>query len=171
MLTCCFTGHRAIRQQDEGDLARRLCDCTEELIERYGAVCFRCGGALGFDTLAALSVLEAKAKYPACHVRLELFLPCRDQTKGWRPEDVACYEDILRRADAVVYASEEYTRTCMHLRNRMLVDGSDLCLAYLYESRGGTHYTCTYARERHVPVLNLVSLLEDGKGNATQGAT
>ena len=169
-LTCCFTGHRTVpvgeKAQIEGALLKAIA-----LLYTKGYRHFIAGGALGFDTMAAVAVLAAKAQYPACDVRLELFLPCRDQTKGWRPEDVRRYEDILRRADAVVYASEAYTRTCMHLRNRMLVDGSDLCLAYLYEYRGGTHYTCTYAQDQHVPVLNLVSLLEDRKGNTTQGAT
>ena len=121
--------------------------------------------------MAALAVLSVKEKRPSLGVRLELFLPCRDQTKGWWEEDRRVYGEILKKADRVVYASEEYTRTCMHLRNRMLVDGSDLCIAYIYESHGGTFYTCTYAREHRVPVLNVVRILRDRRRRAVEGAT
>ena len=41
----------------------------------YGA-----GGALGFDTLAAQTVLDMKKEYP--QLRLILVLPCEDQTRG-----------------------------------------------------------------------------------------
>ena len=74
----------------------------------YGA-----GGALGFDTLAAQTVLDMKKEYP--QLRLILVLPCEDQTRGWRSEDIAVYENIKRRSDKVVYVSREYTPDCMHL--------------------------------------------------------
>ena len=55
----------------------------------------------------------------------------------------------------VRYTSVEYTRGCMHKRNRHLVDHSGVCVAYLTESRGGTAYTVDYARKNGVPVINL----------------
>ena len=48
------------------------------------------GGALGFDTLAAQTVLEMKKEYP--QLRLILVLPCENQTRGWHSEDIAVYE-------------------------------------------------------------------------------
>lgn len=66
----------------------------------YGA-----GGALGFDTLAAQTVLDMKKEYP--QLRLILVLPCEDQTRGWRSEDIAVYENIKRRSDKVVYYKYE----------------------------------------------------------------
>ena len=68
-------------------------------------------------------------------------LPCEDQTRGWRSEDIAVYEDIKRRSDKVVYVSREYTPDCMHKRNRHLVDHSGICICYLTRSSGGTAYT------------------------------
>ena len=40
---------------------------------------FRAGGARGFDTLAALTILEFKENHP--DVRLVLMLPCKHQDK------------------------------------------------------------------------------------------
>ena len=58
------------------------------------------------------------------------------------------------------YITDGYTPACMYERNRALVDGSDLCIAYLTENRGGTLYTCTYALKHRVELLNLAEEIE-----------
>ena len=150
--TCCFTGHRKIPEEEREQLARRLEATVEELI-RAGVRYFGAGGALGFDTLAAQTILKLRAQYS--QVKLILVLPCETQTRGWPEENVRIYEEIKKAADKVRYTSVEYTRGCMHKRNRHLVDHSGVCVAYLTESRGGTAYTVDYARKNGVPVINL----------------
>ena len=150
--TCCFTGHRKIPEEEREQLARRLEATVEELI-RAGVRYFGAGGALGFDTLAAQTILKLRTQYS--QVKLILVLPCETQTRGWPEEDVRIYEEIKKAADKVRYTSVEYTRGCMHKRNRHLVDHSGGCVAYLTESRGGTAYTVDYARKNGVPVINL----------------
>lgn len=152
MKTCCFTGHRVVSPETMPTLIRVLDAHLERLVQE-GFTQFRTGGARGFDTLAALRVLALRERYPAC--RLALILPCRDQTKLWSTSEKALFEQILSRADNVRYIEDRYTHTCMYQRNRALVDGSDLCIAYLTENRGGTLYTCTYAIKNGVPLLNL----------------
>ena len=98
--TCCFTGHRVIPARSLPALAKELEQTLRRLIGA-GVRYFGAGGALGFDTLAAETVLRLKGEYPG--IRLILVLPCRDQTRGWREADVRRYRDILRRADKVVY--------------------------------------------------------------------
>ena len=120
--TCCFTGHREIKDSF-GKLKRKLKRTIVELIEK-DIIYFGAGGALGFDTLAALTVLELKKKYP--QIKLILVLPCLAQTRGWSENDVEIYEHIKTHCDKYVYASEEYTRGCMHKRNRHLVDNSSV---------------------------------------------
>lgn len=135
-------------------------DKTEEMVERLikkGYLYFGAGGALGFDTIAALAVLKLKEHYP--DIRLILVLPCRFQTRGWASEDVKIYENIKEQADKVVYTSEEYTRGCMHKRNRHLVDNSSACIAYLTESKGGTAYTVDYAAKHGLTVFNIADCL------------
>lgn len=114
---------------------------------------FGAGGALGFDTLATQCVLSLKKQYP--HIKLILVLPCITQTKGWSKNDIAIYEEIKSQADKVVYTSQEYTRGCMHKRNRHLVDNSSACISYLTESKGGTFYTVNYAKSKGVEVINI----------------
>ena len=152
MKICCFTGHRTVSPEKMQTLIRVL-DAHLERLAGEGFTEFRAGGARGFDTVAALRVLALRERYPAC--RLSLILPCRDQTKLWSAAEKALFTDILGRADGVRYIEDAYTSTCMYQRNRALVDGSDLCVAYLTENRGGTLYTCTYALKHGVELLNL----------------
>lgn len=154
--TVCFTGHRKIPAEQAGALGRQLKSTLIQLINdgyRY----FGAGGALGYDTLAAQTVLELKTQYP--DVKLILVLPCLSQTRGWSARDIEIYEDIKNKADKVVYTSQEYTKGCMHKRNRHLVDNSSVCVCYLTESTGGTAYTVDYARKNQLTVINLGEIL------------
>ena len=152
---CFFTGHREIEAAHAPMLASALDQTLEKLISN-GVTVFRAGGAIGFDTVAALKVLEKKRKYP--FLRLELYLPCRSQAAKWPEYDKYIYEYTLKNSDAVIYTSEEYTRGCMHLRNRRMADGSDFCVAYMYKSNGGTAYTVDYAAKKGIKTINLVNL-------------
>ena len=150
--TVCFSGHRRIPAEQLEAIGQRLKKEIVAMIES-GSEIFLAGGALGFDTLAAQTVLDLKSDYP--QIQLHLFLPCLSQTKGWSATDVRIYEDIKSKADTFCYTSEEYTRGCMQKRNRALVDGSCACICYLTESKGGTAYTVKYARKNGLRIVNL----------------
>ena len=150
--TVCFTGHREIPTDIAINIPSALKKLLEQMIIR-GAVNFRAGGAMGFDTICALCVLELKEKYP--HVKLDLILPCKNQTKGWDEGSVRAYNYILEKADSIRYITEKYRSGCMLERNRALVDGSDVCVAFLMRSSGGSAYTYTYAIKCGIEVVNL----------------
>lgn len=150
--TACFTGHRDIPPLKRPGIKHRLEREMERSIQA-GYVYFGAGGALGFDTLAAQTVLKLKERYP--DIKLILVLPCKSQTSGWKQTDIDEYERIKAAADKVVYTSEVYYRGCMHKRNRHLMDNSSLCICYLMEDRGGTYYTVNYARENGLQIINL----------------
>ena len=149
--TVCFTGHRKIPPERMITLARRLKEILIELIDD-GYIYFGTGGALGFDTLAAQTILDLKSDYP--QIKLILVLPCLSQTNGWNPRDIEIYEVIKRQADKAVYTSQEYSRGCMHKRNRHLVDNSSVCVCYLTQNIGGTAYTVEYAKRKKLLVIN-----------------
>ncbi len=151
---CCFTGHRQISPQDGTYLPDAMDRALEEMIGA-GVTTFRAGGAMGFDNFAALKVLNLKRKYG--FVRLHLFLPCENQAKGWSEREREFYDYILAHADEITYASREYFKGCMHLRNRMMVDGSDFCIAYCNKNEGGTAYTVRYAAEKGVKLINVAT--------------
>ena len=157
MTVCCFTGHRVIPFGKRRALAAILDRRIAALFD-VGFTEFRAGGALGFDMLAAERVLAFREAHPTC--RLHLYLPCRDHDKGWSANDRATLADIVAAADEVTLVREHYAPDCMHARNRAMVDGSDLCLAYLTANRGGTLYTCSYALKNGVHLINVADEME-----------
>lgn len=150
--TCCFSGHRRIPNEDLFIVKQKLMKAISSAI-KDGYIYFGAGGALGFDTLAAQTVLEMKKQY--AQIRLILVLPCLSQARYWREQDISEYERIKRSADKVIYTSQEYTYDCMHKRNRHLVNNSSLCICYLKEQSGGTAYTVNYAESRGLNIINV----------------
>ncbi|MEE0928548.1 MAG: SLOG family protein [Acutalibacteraceae bacterium] len=151
--TCCFTGHRNISPAKFIYIKHRLITVIEEAISS-GITDFCTGGALGFDTVAAQTVLEAKKNHP--HIKLHLVLPCKGQAENWSVVNRRIYEDILGRADSVTYVSENYTRYCMQLRNREMVDRSSICISYLEKNTGGTAYTVKYAESKGLKIISII---------------
>ena len=150
--TCCFTGHRKIPPEQYKSIAERLENEIIKLIN-IGVRYFCTGGALGFDTLAALIVLDMRKKYP--HIRLVLVIPCLEQYKNWDEDDKEIYNLIWKNANTIKYMSVDYDPKCMHQRNRKLVDLSSFCICYLTKPTGGTVYTVEYAKKKGINVVNL----------------
>ena len=82
--SCCFTGHRIIRKNEFDLIKLKLKEVIIKLINENITV-FICGGALGFDTMAALEVLEQKKIYK--NISLIMALPCKEQYKNWKEKN------------------------------------------------------------------------------------
>ena len=153
---CCFTGHREIVALSCREVEIKLEKKLIELIENENFTDFRAGGATGFDSIAAMTVMNLKKRYP--HVKLHLMLPCKNQEKYFSPLEKQLYRFAIAGADSVVYIQENYSREAMFARNRALVDGADLCIAYLEKLSGGTYQTVNYARKKKVNTINLLKI-------------
>lgn len=154
--TCCFSGHRHIPEAELKKVREKLYQVIDMLINE-GIIYFGSGGALGFDTLAAETVLDLKKKYP--HIKLIMVYPCKEQTRFWKSDDIEKYIEIKRQSDKVVYVSESYDRECMFKRNRHLVDCSCYCICYLTKNVGGTAYTVNYAQQKRLGIINIAQWL------------
>ena len=151
--TCCFTGHRAIERNVIPALQDELRDAIESLYHR-GYTNFISGGAIGFDLLAAVTVLNFKSIQP--DVTLVLALPCLGHFRKWGEHDIRLFHRVLERSNDVVYLSREYYNGCTMARNRYMVDNSNVCVAYLSQtSKGGTVATVRFAQQKGIEIINL----------------
>ncbi len=149
--TCCFTGHRDITE-NEDILKEKIKVEIRKLINR-GVIYFGCGGARGFDTIAAQAVLQLKEKYP--YIKLILILPCNNHTKEWSEHDKIRYAMTEQGADKIKILSPYYHKGCMHIRNRYMIDNSSYCICYLRRRGGGTAYTVDYALSKNRNIVYL----------------
>lgn len=157
--SCCFTGHRKIDQSKLHTLVERMYLEIGYLSE-HGIENFYTGGALGFDTLAALAVLRCKRG--GSDIKLHLMLPCPEQYQKWQRRDIDIFHDILSRADSSTVLSDYYHGGVMHIRNRAMVDACGYCICYWDKNDarpdklgGGTLYTVNYARKLGRKIINL----------------
>ena len=98
--SCCMTGHRVLPKSVEE--RKKLKNSLKKVISELaweGITRFYTGGALGFDTMAAMAVLEMKSCFP--QIQLCLAVPYPEQYQHWPREDIQRYEQILDHADQV----------------------------------------------------------------------
>ena len=134
MKVACFPGHRKL-PDDCAELQENLEKAIKMLIQE-GVMFFGSGGALGFDQVAAKTVLKLKKDYS--HIKLIMVLPCppNEQSLKWNDQQKKQYCAILEQADKVRIISPQYTNSCMLDRNRHLVDNSAYLICYLREKSG-----------------------------------
>lgn len=155
---CSFTGHRLIKKEHFS----RLCALIDRAIDyAYSEGCrtFISGGAVGFDTLAARSVIRFRLSHP--DARLVLLLPCINQDEKWSDAQRDAYEHILSSANEVEYVFDEYTDSCMKERNFRLADRADILIAYVGHNRSGSAQTARMADNMGKTVYNLYKALEE----------
>ena len=158
-LAVCFTGHRNLPPKDIPAIRSLLRQSIEEAYH-LGFRVFYCGAALGFDLLAGYEVLDLKKTYAA--LKLILVIPCSDQSRFWTAPDKRRWEKLIAEADQKIVKSSSYYTGCMQVRNRYMVDHSQLCICYQENFSGGTFSTVRYAQRCMVPVLNLcIPLLKE----------
>lgn len=151
--TCCFSGHRDLPADELKDVQTRLYGEIRKLVKK-GVTRFIAGGAVGFDMMAAVCVLNLKSQeFPQLH--LTLALPCPRHFSKWPEADKQLLVPILERSDEVIFVSNEYLPGCMQKRNRFMVDRSGYLLCYHTKPSGGTAYTVNYAKKCGLSVTNV----------------
>ena len=155
-MVCSFTGHRQIESDRRAALVTLLARAIEYA---YGEGCrkFICGGALGFDTLAAREVIRFRMTHN--DVRLVLALPCIEQDLKWSEAQKSAYGFTLAAADEVIYTSDYYTKTCMAERNRFLAEKCDILIAYVGRMQSGAGQTLRMAEKLGKRTYNLYPTL------------
>jgi uncharacterized phage-like protein YoqJ len=141
--SCVFTGHRILEQ----DFSPKQLKILVQAPILQGVDTFYNGMAMGFDLLAAETVLALKKEYP--QLKLVACIPCYNQEKNFSNEDKKRYVQILKRADEQVLLSEKYYRGCMQVRDQYMVDRADVLVCYCVKETGGAAYTKKYCQTKY----------------------
>lgn len=156
-ISCSFTGHRVISPDEKKSLLPSLKSTILYLITQ-GVKEFHCGGAIGFDTLAASVVFDILRERP--DIKLILELPYANQSGKWKENEKKYYDFLKSKANEIYVHSknpksrEEAVKALLG-RNRILIDKSHYCVCYHKHEKGGTAYTVNYAKLHDVQIINL----------------
>ncbi len=160
--SCCFTGHRPSKlswgYNEEDSECLRLKTKLRKVIEgkiKEGVRIFYTGMAQGVDIWAAEAVLLLREIYPNNGIRLIAVIPHEEQAKYWSKEYQDRYFKILAVVDEKIILYPHYTRSCMHERNRYMVERSKYLIAVFGGEQGGTSSTIDYARKRGLEIVSI----------------
>ena len=165
--SCAFTGHRDLTEPEK----RRACEImrriTARLMREHGTESFYVGGALGFDTAAAVALAHLKKDFAESGEKppkIILVCPHDGQESRWKERDQKIYRSLFNYYDDKICLAERYYDGCMFARNRYMVDRADLVIACLDRARrtGGSLMTVGYAERKGIPVLNLFDEIKAG---------
>ncbi len=158
MKSCSFTGHRKFHcsPRTSGILESAILD-----VMKSGVMDFYAGGAIGWDTFCAETVINMRNRFP--HIRLHIVLPCppSQQSAFWSEKQRNEYLSVINAADSVECVSNSYHSSCMRARNQRLIALADCCICYYDSShyRSGTGQTVRMAQAKGIVVINVFDIL------------
>ena len=157
-MICGFTGHRPHKLPWATDETDPRCLAVKEMIARrlqeaYDLGCreFLCGMAQGCDLYFAEAVLQLRAQDP--EIRLVAMIPWPGQAKSWPVADRERSERLCGLCDRRVFVAETYSRDCMQLRNRAMVERAQVLISVYDGTSSGTGNTVRYARKLGLRIL------------------
>ena len=165
---CAFSGYRPAKlpfsSESDPNCALLKLRLKEEVYTavQEGYSDFLCGMALGTDTWAAETVLEAaKTLQGIKEVRLHAYLPFSGQDTRWSAKDRRRYHKIISQCDSVTITSAQYLPDCMERRNRAMVHRADRLIAVFDGKSGGTKNTIRMAHEKGIEIRILSPVLPE----------
>lgn len=163
-LCCAFSGHRDLSAEALRALQPRMEQVVTASIAK-GYRHFLAGGAMGFDMLAAITVLNLQFSFP--YITLSMILPCPAHDEKWDFAKRGQLQTICKRATEVLYTAEHYHRGCMMIRNRYLIDHSAALICYCARKSGGTAATLQMAEKNMLTIQNLADIPMQSIGQPT----
>lgn len=142
MNSVCVTGHREIDVNKIDKVKDGLKYWIEYCIEK-GYTNFISGFAIGVDLIFAELVIEEKRNNP--DITLEAAIPYANRMNTYDKK----FQELIKKVDKITICNQEYNDECFFIRNRYMVDNSDIVIAaWNVNKRGGTYYTMNYARKK-----------------------
>lgn len=156
--TVSFFGHRRIYSQLYLD--RTLDELITRLLREHSYVEFLVGRDGDFDQLVSSAIRRCKREYRSDNSSHIWVMPY--PTSFYRENEDAChayYDEIEICEEATV----KHFKAAFQVRNRQMVDRSDLVIFYVETNEGGAYQTMQYARQQGKEYLNLFYAMEDAQ--------
>ena len=148
--TVSFFGHRYI------DRFSTIEDSLEELIikllREHEYVDFLVGRNGDFDQLVSSTIRRMKREFRDDNCSHILVLPYNTSEFQNNEDSFAEYYDEI---EICPESHAAHFKAAMHIRNRSMVDRSDLVICYVERDSGGAYQTMQYALKQEKKVINL----------------
>jgi uncharacterized phage-like protein YoqJ len=147
--TITFCGHKNI--SDRQLILNKLVKTLESYFKEQSPLTFYCGGYGDFDSLASQAIDILKKQYT--EVKAEKILVTPYITSAYQER----ISDMKNFYDEVVYPPLENVplKFAISRRNEWMVENSDIVIAYVKYSWGGSAKTLVYAQRKHKQIIHI----------------
>ena len=148
ILTVSLFGHRDL--DDPFRIKDMLTPLVGELLSTQHYVSFLVGRNGEFDECAASAIKRAQAAHDKSNSELTLVLP-------YAVADMKRYEEYYDGIILPECVQGAHPKGAIRLKNRWMVEQSDLVIVYIERESGGAYTAMKYAQRLHKKVINLYS--------------
>lgn len=150
LYTVSFFGHRII--EDFNRAEKKAEAIIRELILQKEYVEFLVGRGGDFDQIVYAAVKRLQRRIKADNSSLVWILPYPTAELRNNEESFQAYYDEIEICDV---AQNSHPKRAYQIRNRQMVDRSDLVVFYVEHNSGGAYQTMRYAQEKGKRIINL----------------
>ena len=148
--TVSFFGHREVERASE--IESKLDQLLRDLITQKLYVELLVGRDGEFDLLAASSIRRAVKQYGYGNTSIILVLP---YMKAEYRDNKQYYLSYYDEVEICSESSDAHYKSAIQVRNRCMVDRSDLVVCCIQHKSGGAYRTMQYAKKQGKQVRNL----------------
>ena len=148
--TVAFFGHRIL--SDHFAIESRLEPILHDLINKKEYVEFLVGRDGEFDQLVSSMIRKAKESYAYGNVSHILILP---YDRADYRDNRECYEAYYDEIEICPEAAAAPPKAAILVRNKCMIDHSDLIISAIERNTGGAFKAVRYAEQQGKTVLNL----------------
>ncbi|MDE6835003.1 MAG: hypothetical protein K2J39_12285 [Ruminococcus sp.] len=148
--TVSFFGNR--RVEFGADIENRLDMVLYDLITQREYIDFLIGRDGDFDLFVSSAIRRTIRKYAYGNTHFTLVLP---YMKAEYHDNEKNYLEYYDEVEICSESAEAYPKSAIQIRNRNIVDRSDLVVCCIQYKNGGAYRTMQYARQQGKKILNL----------------
>ena len=133
-------------------IEHRLDKLLHNLITQKEYVDFLIGRDGDFDLLASAAIKRAVRSYDYGNTHFTLVLP---YLKAEYRDNEKEYLDYYDEVEVCAESSEAHPKSAIQIRNRSMIDRSDLVVCYVQHNSGGAYRTLQYAEKQGKRIINI----------------
>ena len=158
VFTVSFFGHRMIENALE--IENRLEPLIRTLLREHEYVEFLVGRDGEFDQLVSSAIRRCKREYRSdnsAHIWVLPYIRAEFQ------DDEGSFRDYYDEIEVCEAAAGSHYKNAHQIRNRAMVDRSDLVVFCIQHASGGEWQTMKYTKKQGKPCINLNEQLEEAE--------
>ena len=149
--TVCFFGHRHI--DDFSLVEQKIEALIDKLLNEHEYVEFLIGRDGEFDHLVTSAIRRCRKHLDTANCSVTWVMP---YLKADYVKNSKSYDNYYDSVDICEQSANAHPKSAIQIRNREMIDRSDLCVFCVTHRNGGAYQTLRYAERTGADIINLL---------------